>query len=182
MRPKTRKLHTPNASQTPKTTWGAKRADIDQKTQKAAALKNAQLQASQSLIYRKGKLDELCTDAANVMLGIGTVLNSGQKGQALIRGTNARNEERVATKGFSVSRFFFKNTKAEKEAGASQLNDACRILMAHPNATIRDEASNLLGYIHLKKTTHTPALKDAVNRVNQAVRDAAKANQLLTRN
>lgn len=174
MRPQTQKAFRPPS------TWAAKRQGIANKAQKAATLKNAQLGASRPLIYQKGKKDQLYANAANVMQDIGTVLNNSPEGQALVRGTNSKGDERVATKGFSLSRWLFKNTKAEEKAGAGRLNTACRILKEHPDPTIRAAASSLQGYINMRATTNTPALRLEVNGLNQAVRESALSNNFLT--
>lgn len=169
-------------------TWKQNHKRILQKQQSAdALLKRAQQQAAEPL-YDKRNRNQLFADAANTMLRIGTVLAQRPENQALVMGPGADGKTRMSTKGLSFGRLlsngiakYLKKTTEEKENAARQLNSACRILMEHPDTTIQKAASNLLGYIHLKETTNTGALKLAVRDLNQAVKASTRSHKFLSR-
>lgn len=179
MRPQTAKHH-PSAG--PKSYWRTN-SQAPQKAYPARqALKNAQLRASEPIVWQRDAgppRQQLFVAAANVMQGIGEVIKHGKDGYALIEGDNANGVERFAAKGFSLKRLLFKNNKAEKAAGARQLNVACRVLMEHPDARVQEAASGLLGYIHLKETNITSELRAAVTALNDALQTACLAKTFL---
>lgn len=179
MRPQTTKSHPSSGT---KSYWRANSQALQKQDQARQALKNAQLAASQRIVWPSNAgpaRQPFFVAAANVMQGIGEVITQGKKGHSLVEGNNAHGTERFAAEGFSLTRLLFKNHKTEKAAGARQLNLACRALMAHPDAGIREAASELLGYIHLKETNITRELREAVKALNDAVQAACRANTFL---
>lgn len=134
---------------------------------------------SLTLIYDRRKVsrhdakEQALRGATVVMDSIYGVLYNSHVNKAIVMGPNSEGRLRVAVKGFFHSNPF--TYKKEQQRGAGQLNIACRVLKSwHGDPRVREAASNLQGYIHLKRTTNTLALRVAVNELNEALKASAQ--------
>ncbi|QRR32286.1 hypothetical protein JNX00_11330 [Hydrogenophaga sp. YM1] len=137
---------------------------------------------SLTLIYdrhkgsRQDAKEQALRGAAIVIESLYGVLYNSHANKAIVMGFNSEGRLRVAVKGFFHSNPF--SYKQEQKRGAGQLNIACRILKKwHGDSRVREAASNLQAYIHLKRTTNIPALRAAMNELNEALKASAHARE-----